>query len=109
MPFPGIHVPHLAPGCPLASRVINGWQEACRLWRLLHPCSKFVYLPQGLLGFTQPPVEGTGEEAHCSYLLTALVDLPPLPPNNNGKMCFLEIILKTERKGERTVASSLGG
>lgn len=74
---------------------------------LRHLCSKFLFLSLRASGGSLGPqlkaqgAKAQGAKAHCSQLLTALPDLPPLPPNNNGKMCFLEIILKTERKGER--------
>lgn len=62
-----------------------------------------VKLPRGpqSSGLARLPVEGTGREkerkAHLSHLLTALPDLRSASSHGNGKMCFFEIILKTER------------
>lgn len=95
----------LGPWLPLGFTGVKQ-HNALRLWRWCLPCfsifalSLFISLRAsgGSLGSQS---KAQGAKAHYSQLLTALPDLPPLPPNNNGKMCFLEIILKTERKGER--------
>lgn len=64
-------------------------------------CFKVCFPPLGSLasGALSPHGRPGEEQVHCFHVLT-VPDLPLLPPNSNGKMCFLEIIFKTEKRRE---------
>lgn len=91
-------------GCLLKPRVINSKRLPGCGGAGLHCFRIFAlsFSPSGSLdlGTHSAPSGRPGEEqVHYFHLLTVLPDLPLLPPNNNGKMCFLEI-LKREKERE---------